>query len=136
MFLAAPQLVHAAARGTVPDFSALRAAAYADDGGDLVYVKDCGRAIALLQLAAQLSYRTYNVASGQVTTNGELARAIKEIVPDAQLDLPAGRNPDVPGPDIWLDISRLHQDTGYQPEYGTRRAVADYLNWLRAGNDQ
>ena len=45
---------------TAPDFSALRSAAYADDGGDMCYVKDCGRAIALLQLADRLSYRTYN----------------------------------------------------------------------------
>jgi UDP-glucose 4-epimerase len=59
-FFAAPQLVHAAARETAPDFSALRSAAYADDGGDMCYVKDCGRAIALLQLADRLSYRTYN----------------------------------------------------------------------------
>ena len=43
-FTAAPQLVHAAARGTAPDFSALRSPAYAADGFDMCYGKACGRA--------------------------------------------------------------------------------------------
>jgi UDP-glucose 4-epimerase len=62
-FSAVPQLVHAAARGTGPDFSALRRPAYAGDGFDMCYVKDCARAIALLQTAPRLRHRTYNVAS-------------------------------------------------------------------------
>lgn len=33
-----------------------------------------------------------------------------------------------------LDIGRLKEDTGYQPEYDTERATADYIAWLRAGN--
>jgi UDP-glucose 4-epimerase len=135
-FFAAPQLVHAAARGVPPDLSALRSPAYAGDGTDLCYVKDCGRAIALLQLAERLSYRTYNVSSGRPTTYRELAETISKIVPDAQIELPAGRNPDGPGRDVYLDISRIRQDTGYQPEFGTDRAVADYIGWLHAGNER
>lgn len=50
--------MHAAVRGTPPDLSALHTPAHADDGTDLCYVKDCGRAIALLQLSEQLSYGT------------------------------------------------------------------------------
>ncbi|MFG2249806.1 hypothetical protein [Spirillospora sp. NPDC048823] len=33
------------------------------------------------------------------------------------------------------DITRLQQDTGYKPEHDTQRAVADYIAWLRAGNE-
>lgn len=135
-FFAAPQLVHAAARGTRPDLSALNFPAYTDDGTDLCYVKDCARGIALLQLSERLSYRTYNVSAGRPTSYGELAAAISKVVPDAKIGLPAGRNPDGPGRDIYLDISRISQDTGYQPEYGTERAVADYIGWLRAGNER
>ena len=77
-FSAAPQLVHAATRGTVPDFSALRSPAYAGDGFDMCYIRDCGRAIALLQLAQQLSYRTYNIASGRVLdSTGRSRPAVK-----------------------------------------------------------
>jgi UDP-glucose 4-epimerase len=135
-FTAAPQLVHAAARGTVPDFSALRSPAYAGDGFDMCYVKDCGRAIALLQLAPRLSYRTYNIASGRVLTNREVAAAVSRLVPDAHVELPEGRNPAGSGQGICLDISRLRQDTGYQPAYDTETAVADYLAWLRAGHQR
>lgn len=133
-FTAAPQLVHAAARGTAPDFSALRSPAYADDGFDMCYVKDCARAIALLQLAPRLNHRTYNVAAGQVLTNREVAAAVAAVVPDARIELPEGRSPAGSGQGICLDISRLRQDTGYQPAYDTQSAVADYLTWLRAGH--
>jgi UDP-glucose 4-epimerase len=133
-FFPVPQLVHAAARGTAPDLSTLHAPPHAEDGGDLCYVKDCGRAIALLQTARTLRHRTYNVAAGRLTTNQELIDAIRTIVPDARVDLPAGRSPHGPADDIYLDIARLREDTGYQPEYDTRRAVADYLDWLRTGH--
>jgi UDP-glucose 4-epimerase len=135
-FIAANQLVHAAVRGSVPDLSSLRSPAYAGDGIDLCYVKDCGRAIALLQLAERLSYRTYNVAAGRATTNGELAAAIKKVVPGARIELPEGRDPDGPGRDVYLDITRIRQDTGYEPAYDTQRAVEDYIGWLRAGNER
>ncbi len=134
VFTPVPQLVHAAARGITPDLSTLHTPPYAEDGGDLCYVKDCGRAIALLQTARTLRHRTYNVAAGRVTTNREITDAIRSIVPDARVDVPAGRNPNGPAPDIYLDITRIREDTGYQPEYDTRRAVADYLDWLRTGH--
>jgi len=134
-FTAVPRLVHAAARGTAPGFSALRSPAYAGDGLDMCYVKDCARAIALLQLAPRLSHRTYNIASGAVLTNADVAAAIGKLVPDAQVALPEGRAPGSAAP-ICLDITRLRQDTGYQPAYDTDRAVADYLTWLRAGHDR
>ncbi|WP_278044153.1 NAD-dependent epimerase/dehydratase family protein [Herbihabitans rhizosphaerae] len=131
-FFAAPQLIHAAARGTVPDFTALPSTVYAEDSIDMCYVKDCGRAIAALQLADRLNHRTYNVASGRATTNAEIVAGIRKIVPDAQAELPTG------GPDqrSYLDIERLRQDTDYRPAYDTERAVADYIAWLRAGNER
>ena len=129
-FFPAPQLVHAAAHGHTPDLSGVRGRAHAEDSLDLCYVKDTGRAIALLQLADQLHHRTYNVASGHATTNAQIAAAIKTVVPDAQVDLPTGGETR----QAWLDITRLRQDTGYEPAWGTERAAADYIAWLRAGN--
>jgi UDP-glucose 4-epimerase len=125
-FIAAPALVHAAVDGTTPD------PVYADDGIDLIYAKDCGRAIAALQLAGTLNHRTYNVASGRGTTNGELAAAIRTVVPGARIELLDGRDPGGLGRDFYLDIGRLHDDTGFQPAYDTLRAVTDYVGWLRS----
>lgn len=130
-FFPAPELVHAAARGRAADLSGMSRPPHAEDALDLCYVKDTGRAIALLQTADQLRHRTYNVASGRCTSNAEVITAIKKIVPDARIDLPTGGNPS----NTYLDITRLHEDTGYQPEYDTERAAADYITWLRAGNE-
>lgn len=131
-FFAAPQLVHAAVRSTAPDLSPLNSPVHAEDAIDLCYVKDCGRAIALLQLADQLSYRTYNVASGRATTNAEVIAAARKVIPDARIDLPAGGT----GQPNYLDITRIHADTGYQPGYDTERATADYIGWLRDGHER
>jgi UDP-glucose 4-epimerase len=131
-FFAVPQLVHAAALGTAPDLTALHGPVFAEDAIDLCYAKDCGRAIALLQLADRLDHRTYNVASGRATSNAEIIAAIRRVVPDARVDLPTGGT----GEPLALDITRLRQDTGYEPAYDAERGVADYLAWLRAGQRQ
>jgi len=130
-FIAAPQLVHAAVHGRT-----LNQPTYAGDGGDLIYVRDCGRAIALLQLAGRLDHRTYNVAAGRVTTNGELAAAIADVIPGARPALRDGRDPDGLGRDIYLDISRLREVTGFEPGYDTPAAIADYIGWLRSGHER
>ncbi|MEV0825320.1 NAD-dependent epimerase/dehydratase family protein [Nonomuraea rubra] len=133
-FFPAPQLVHAAARGTEPDLSALMGETRMENGLDVCYVKDCGRALALLQTAGRLRHPTYNVASGRITTNRDLIAAIRKLVPGARVDLPEGR---APGPvDNALDITRLREDTGFEPAYDTERGVAEYLEWLRAGNER
>jgi UDP-glucose 4-epimerase len=54
------------------------------------------------------------------------------VIPDAQVDLPTGGE----AARSHLDITRLHDDTGYQPGYDTARAAADYIEWLRAGNER
>ena len=132
-FTPLPRLLSAAVRGEDPDLTPPRPAAYAEDGTDLCYVKDCGRAIALLMLAGRLNHRTYNVSSGRLVRYGEVAAAINAAVPGASITLPAGRNPHRP-PDNYLDITRLRADTGFQPEYDVERAVPDYVDWLK-GHD-
>jgi UDP-glucose 4-epimerase len=128
------QLVRAAVAGETLDFTQPPSRAYSEDGVDLCYARDCGRGIALLQLADKLRYTTYNIGAGKVTRYGEFAAAVKRIIPDARLDLPGGYDPQGPGKVVELDISRIRQDTGYEPQYDLERAVADYIAWLRAGN--
>jgi UDP-glucose 4-epimerase len=67
-----------------------------------------------------------------VTTNAEVIAAIREAVPEAALDLPAGAGRSGAA----LDITRLRQDTGFEPQYDTVRAAAGYIAWLRAGNER
>jgi UDP-glucose 4-epimerase len=133
-FFALPRLLSAAVWGEDPDLTPPRPPAYAEDRTDLCYVKDCGRAIALLMLAERLTHRTYNVSSGRLVQYSEVVDAINAAVPGANVTLPEGRNPDRP-PDSYLDTTRLRADTGFLPEYDVERAVPDYVDWLR-GHDR
>ena len=67
---------------------------------------------------------------------GELAAEIRKVIPEARIELPGGRDPGGPGRDTYLDITRIREDVGYQLAYDTERAVADYIGWLRAGNER
>jgi UDP-glucose 4-epimerase len=125
-----PRLLSAAVWGEDPDLTPPRPPAYAEDGGDLCYVKDCGRAIALLTLAERLNHGTYNVSTGRLVRNSEVVAAINAAVPGADVALPEGRDPHRP-PDNYLDTTRLLEDTGFRPEYDVERAVPDYVGWLR-----
>jgi UDP-glucose 4-epimerase len=121
-FFAAPGLIHAAVSGKPPP------KAYADDAIDLLYVKDCAHAIALLQTATRLAHSTYNIGSGHATSNADVVAAIKHAIPGAELPLQPGRRPY--GMVAYLDTTRLQADTGFEPEYNLDRAVADYVRWL------
>ena len=128
-FTPLPRLISATVWGEDPDLTPPRPAAYADDSADLCYVKDCGRAIALLMVAERLNHRVYNVSSGQLVRYREVAAAINAMVPGANVVLPEGRTPG--RPDAYMDISRLREDTGFEPAYSVERSVADYADWLR-----
>ena len=133
-FLALPHLLSAAVWGDDTDLTPPGPVAYAEDAGDLCYVKDCGRAIALLMLAERLNHGIYNVSTGRLVPYSEVVAAINAAVPGASITLPEGRNPDRP-PDHYLDTTRLRADTGFRPEYDVERAVPDYVDWLR-GHDR
>ncbi|MFD0696549.1 NAD-dependent epimerase/dehydratase family protein [Paenibacillus sp. GCM10027628] len=124
----APKLVHAAVRGVPTNFSD-PASSHLLDAYDMCYVKDCARGIALLQTAQRLNHSTYNIGSGRVIMNEEFFAAIKRMIPDAEIALPKGHCLDV-----CLDITRIRQDTGYEPEYDVERGIADYIGWLKSGN--
>ncbi|HVB07051.1 MAG TPA: NAD(P)-dependent oxidoreductase [Acidimicrobiales bacterium] len=128
------KLVHAAVKGEKPNLEGPRGVPYAEDGGDMCYVKDCGRGIALLQVAEKLNHRTYNIASGRATRNEDLVAAVHKVLPDAELELPAGHAPNSPGEVPYLDLSWIHEDTGFEPQYSTESGIADYVGWLQAGN--
>lgn len=135
----AGRLVHAAVKGTKPSFADMRfGTPYAEDGADQCYVKDAARAIALLHIADKLNHQLYNVASGRSTTNQEIVDAIKKVIPGFNVDLPVRRMSG--GPEAALnwtfDITRLHEDTGYVPQFDIETGIADYIAWLRAGNQR
>jgi nucleoside-diphosphate-sugar epimerase len=125
-FFHIPPFISAVLRGEQPK------PLHADDGGDVCYAPDAGRAIALLMTTQTLRHDTYNVSAGRPATNREFADAMEAITPGLRLDLQPGRQ-NGPGQDPYLDITRLTDDTGFAPAFDVATAVADYVAW-RAGN--
>lgn len=123
-FLPFPAVIDAVAKGKEPP------SLYADDGGDRCYAPDAGRAIALLMTTENLRHTTYNISSGIPATNRDFADSIAKASPGTEIDLLPGRVGNNPGPDPYLDITRLTADTGFTPSYDLDTAVADYLTWL------
>ena len=130
-----PQLAQAAVQGRSLDASQPQSRAFAEDGSDLCYVKDCARGIALLQMTERLNHRIYNIGNGRPITNQEFAAALQKAVPEAKIELPAGFDPLGFGRPAGLDITRLREDTGFEPLYDLASGVADYVDWLRAGHE-
>jgi UDP-glucose 4-epimerase len=128
-------LVHAAVRGTQPDLANVLGGVRALEGSDRCYVKDAAQAIALLQRAETLPHRVYNIASGRPTTNQDIVTAIKEVIPEAQIELPSEGERTDAGIPAYQDITRLVQDTGYRPRFTTTQAISDYIAVLRASNE-
>jgi UDP-glucose 4-epimerase len=129
------RLVRAAVDNTEPDFSpAFGGVPFAGDTGDLTYVKDIARGIALVHRASSLEHQTYNIGSGRTTSNTEILDAVRECKPLFAAKLFEGRSPRY-RPDAFSDISRIEQ-LGYAPKYTIATAIADYTAWLEAGNAQ
>ena len=126
----ASRLVHAAVKGEAPT---MRGETFAEDGGDICYVKDCGKGVALLMTADKLNHRCYNVGTGQATKNGQLLGAIRREIPAFEVELKAGAGPGS-RPNSFMDISRIQGDTSYKPQYLVDKSIPDYIGWLRAGN--
>lgn len=134
-FVALPALVHAAARRD-PEGAQTTQFLHADDGADLCYVKDCGRAIALVQTATKLLHPIYNIGAGATITNASILAAIRREAPDFDVDLAPGRSATAAATDPVLDLTRIREDTGYEPAYDLDAGIADYLGWLRDGHDR
>lgn len=128
-----PTLVHAAVNGQPANLDGVFLAS-ADDAFDLCYIKDVARAIALLHTAEKLQYDVYNIGSGKLTPNVEVAEAIKKVIPSFKVDLPPGRSP-FPSLPV-METKRLRADTGFSPAFDTRSAIQNYVEWLKAGNSK
>jgi nucleoside-diphosphate-sugar epimerase len=119
-FCPIPPYISAVLRGARP--------VVADDGFDCCYAPDAGRAIALLMTAETLRFDTYNVSSGRPATNSEFASALEAITPGLSLEVKPGQPDQAP----CLDITRLTDETGFEPSFTVATAVADYVSWRSA----
>ena len=133
LFSALPALVHAAAR--TDGLPTADGELFAEDGSDLCYVKDCAKAIALLQVAPTLSHSTYNIGGGRVVTNAEVVASIHRCMSGFTAQLSPGNSTPKQPTGAFLDLGWLREDTGFEPDYSLDIGIADYIGWLRAGHD-
>ena len=129
------RLVHAAVGGVPGPLAGRMPDPLADDMVPSAHVKDCARAIQILQAADRLEHRVYNIASGAPVHGADFVAAVCQAVPGADVALKPGRGPNYRS-DAYLDISRLSNETGFEPAYTVESGIADYVEWLRAGNDR
>ena len=127
------RLAHAAYNGTEPDYS--RGIPFAEDTGDVCYVKDCAEGIKLIVTKEKLEHRIYNISSGIAVTNQQLVDAALSVEPNAKLSLQPGKSPAYKE-NNFLDMSRAESELGFVNKFGPKEAMADYIEWLKEGNEQ
>jgi UDP-glucose 4-epimerase len=127
LFNIATRFLHMALGRDVPNWPG---ELFAEDANDLCYVRDCARGIALLLTAGALNHETYNVASGVASSVGQVAALIQARFPDASLPVTPGYGPNHRH-EALMDISRIREDTGYQPQFTLEQSIDDFIDWLK-----
>jgi len=104
---------------------------HANDGNNLIYVKDCARAIGLIHLAEKPQFNIYNIGDKYVTY-GKMAEVVKKIINDAEINLRKDKKEEIYEP-IYLNTERLKKEFGFVPEFNLENGIKDYIQWLRSG---
>lgn len=93
-----------------------------------VYVKDAAFALREALFVDKPTTRIYNVGSGEIVTPAMLAAAINAAVPGARA---VGEDVEPAGVRL-VDITLARAELKYEPQWPLARAVADYVQELRA----
>ena len=125
-------MAEAAVHGNVCDLTDIDG----DEGHDNLYVKDCARGVVMIHTAKKLNHRIYNLGTGRLTTFGEIKEAVLKGVPKTVIRL--GKNlgeitPTKSPLDInaCLDISRVREELGFEPEYDVTEGMRAYIAWIK-----
>lgn len=99
---------------------------------DHPYVLDTAAAIRALLEAPALRHDVYNVTAGEAVFVDDLVAAIREAHPDVRIAEPIPTDNATLTPPISLDITRLREDTGFEPRFTLASALAHCIAWRRA----
>ena len=105
----------------------------AEQPDDMVYNSDVGRSVFLAVTAEDVASGSYNIGSGGMCTLGDIADALREALPDADVEIGPGL--DYYGTDnkgyCQFDIARARDAFGYEPQYDVNAAVKQYVDLVR-----
>lgn len=102
-----------------------------DAGNNLIYIKDCVRAIGLVHLTKDPQCSIYNLGDKYVTY-GEVAEIIKRMIPDAKIILGPSKQGEIKEP-MYLNMDRLRKEFGFEPEFNLEKGIQDYIIWSKSG---
>lgn len=103
---------------------------------DFTYSRDVGLGLVALCAAKDLSSKVFHVSAGSAWTLSDFAAQLQRHIPGFTFSVAAGDQP----PNVKLsrakdrvplDISRIRNETGFEPTFGLERAVQDYVEWAR-----
>lgn len=100
-----------------------------DQLNDYVYVKDAAAAIVSACFVEHTEHAAFNIGCGKLMSLRDLATAVVEIFPRAQITIGPGLDFLGIGRPIYgvMDISRARRELGFEPQYDFRAAVRDYV---------
>ena len=104
-----------------------------DERDDFVYTKDIAHALVLAAFVEKTEHRYFHIARGEARSLKDMAQAVKEVFPDAIIEI--GPGSDFRGLGIHYscayDISRARAELGYEPQFGLSEAVRDYVQMVQ-----
>lgn len=105
-----------------------------DQRDDFIYVKDVAEAIVLATLHDGPKYQVYNIASGQGRTLGDFADAVREVIPEADIEIGPGLDFFEMGVNYYavFDTARAREDLGFEPRFSLEESVRDYVSTMQA----
>lgn len=96
-----------------------------------IHVDDAVRGLVAALGKGKLPRHEYFVTGGTWLTLGEIADVVREVMPQARIDIAAGADP-VDDKQSRFDISAAARDFGYAPQVGLKDGIAQYRDWLAA----
>jgi UDP-glucose 4-epimerase len=103
---------------------------YSGFSTDFIYIDDCSRAIGTVHLAKEPKHTVYNVASGKTYSLKQVSEVIEKIIPDCSIEL---QGKPTPWSSSLVDIGRLREEFGYEPEYDLEQGIRKYIDWIKEG---
>jgi len=96
-----------------------------------IHVEDAAGALVGAFDKPALPRRAYTVTGGTCKTLGEIAGIVRDLFPNADIELGTGADP-VDDIQYEFDITAARRDLGYAPRYDLAEGIRSYADWLSA----
>lgn len=98
-----------------------------------VYSKDVAGAIVALLKTQKLNFKVYNISSPYSWSVENWCALLQRLYPDFRYEIKSSNeqsNVFMFADNAPMDINRLIEDTGYQPQYNLNKSFNDYIEWI------